>query len=388
MYHTRGTPRVPHSWYATEGGPSVPVTGYVGLPGSGKTLRLVQLAAEARAAGRDVYANFRLGSRRFGYLVPTCPWRPAEPEIACLGIAHESHEPDGYRFEEPTIRWDAKAQLYGLRAGRAFVPDPGVTTLTSWEQVVAIRVARDEFGVAHRLRLVFGGMREDKDGPEEIWTAEPTCNVWRCSGCSNGITIALDELNLWAPSRFWAKLGIGVLTRFAYVRKDGLELLWSAQHEARIDKVAREVTDFIWSCKSYGGIFTVFRRWSLHLQLFHRRKWIPALMTDRNRVTEGEGAKANGIFGLDFQMAFWWGAMAAAAEKYDTYEHVGAIAQEARDAEGGRASLTVLASQGSALAGGQADGRSRMALTSGGARGPRSRSGRGSRPDLRGGRAL
>jgi zonular occludens toxin Zot len=288
----------------------MPVTGLVGLPGSGKTLRAVQMALQAREAGRDVYANFRLGRREVGYLIPTCSWAKA-----CVGYAHDFHKPTGYEF-----RTDPRAlvigERYGLRSGRGFVSDPGATLLTSWEQVLAIRVARDEFDIPHRLRLEL----VDDSGTDQEWKAVPTCNVWACNGCSNGITVVIDELNLWAPSRFWEKLGIGVLNRWAYVRKDGMHIVWTAQHEARIDKVAREVTDFIWSCRAFGGVFT-FRKWSWHIQLFHRRKWIPALMTDKNRVSEGEGAKSNGLLGMDFEMSFW-GGMKAASECYDTYEHV------------------------------------------------------------------
>jgi zonular occludens toxin Zot len=346
----------------------VPVTGFVGLPGSGKTLRLVQLGLEARSAGRDVYANFRLGSRVDGYIVPTCL---GDRAVACLGSIHDFawHHPDGYEFRARTPELDRSAERYGLRRGKGFVPDPNAYLLTSWEQVVAIRVARDVFGTAHRLSLQLDGVKETKDGPEEIWTARPVCAVWNCEGCSKGVTVLLDELNLWAPSRFWERLGIGVLNRWAYVRKDGLAILWSAQHEARIDKVAREVTEFMWSCRSLGGAFRLFGRWPIHLQVFHRRKWIPALMTDKNRVSEGEGAKAHGAFGLDLEIAFWW-SLARAAESYDTYEHVADEGAGAKAADGGRAPLQLLAGQASAgSAGAAAVGEGRR-LTRGVTSGP------------------
>jgi hypothetical protein len=44
-------------------------------------------------------------------------------------------------------------------------------------------------------------------------------------------------------------------------------------------------------------------------------------MTERNRVSSGEGANASGIFGMDFEVAFW-PSLRSAVDSYDTYEHV------------------------------------------------------------------
>jgi zonular occludens toxin Zot len=266
----------------------------VGLPGSGKTLRLVQLGLESLAQDREVYANFRLGRRIDGWLAPTCGF------TGC-GTFHSTpmHEPTGYRAVAGDAILNYYGKRYGWRHGKVFIQDDNVTVLRTWDDLIELRVLRDEFAVAHRQG----------------------CPIVQCNGCSKGITVLIDELNLWAPSRLWQELGIGVLNRWAYVRKDGLNVIWTAQHEARIDKVAREVTDFIWSCKSMGGVLSLGSRWKWHLQLFHRRKWIPALMTDKNRVSEGEGGKSSGMLGMDFEMSFW-GGMKKAADAYDTYEHV------------------------------------------------------------------
>jgi hypothetical protein len=268
----------------------MPVIGFVGLPGSGKTLELVKRGLEARKAGRDVYANFRLGSRMDGYLVPTCAWGDHR------GIYHAGHEATGYRFAARTAILDLAAKLWGWRSGRAFVPDAGAQVLREWDDLINLRVYRDDFDVPHR------------EG----------CAVVSCNGCSRGITVLLDELNLWAPSRLWQELGIGVLNRWAYVRKDGLEIIWTAQHEARIDKVAREVTDFIWNCRSLGGVFRFMGR-TIRLQVFHRTKWIPALMTEKNRTAAAEGAQKSGALMGEFEFSFYhqW-----IADAYDTYEHV------------------------------------------------------------------
>lgn len=266
-------------------GVAVPVTGYVGLMGSGKTLRAVRLAIEARREGREVYANFRLGHREWGYLRPHA-------------ILTDEGETRTAVFESWATLGDPRrralfARETGYRVGRGFVSDSGTHLLTSWDDLMELKVARDPFAVAHR------------DG----------CTQHDCHGCSKGITVVIDELNLWAPSRLWQELGVGVLNRWAYVRKDGLEIIWTAQHEARIDKVAREVTDFIWNCRKLGGMVRLFGR-EVPLMVFHRTKYVPALMTDKNRTNAQESASRAG-------MSFEWSWLdREAAESYDTYEHV------------------------------------------------------------------
>jgi hypothetical protein len=208
------------------------------------------------------------------------------------------HMPVGRYFETVSERADMHAKENGWRKGRAFVRDDNTHLLTSWEQLMELRVFRDEFGIAHKRG----------------------CKMLVCKGCSKGITVLIDELNLWAPSRLWQETGIGVLNRWAYARKDGLDIYWTAQHEARIDKVAREVTEHIWACTKMGGVYKVGSL-TLPLVVFHRRRWIPALMTEKNRVASGEGANASGVFGMDFEVAFW-PSLRKAVDSYDTYEHV------------------------------------------------------------------
>jgi Zonular occludens toxin (Zot) len=328
----------------------MPVTGFVGLPGSGKTLRAVQLGLEAVEGGRQLASNLGFGHRELGYIVPACPL--VDGDRLCWPVPHRSWEPDhsdhdkSRSFFVPAAGLDKHtATLYQsaqFRQGQGFVRDPRSMLLTSWAQVIAIRQSRDDFDVPHRLQLIRGEDIETEHGAEESWTAEPACELWRCKGCSRGITIIIDELNLWAPSRLWQTLGVGVLNRWAYVRKDGLEIIWTAQHEARIDKVAREVTDFIYSCRAFGGVMGIGKR-GVHLQIFHRRKWVPALMTDKNRISSGEGAKASGAAGgvLDWETAFWigrFGSMRAPAAHYNTYEHVTESAHLGRKAAAGGAS--------------------------------------------------
>lgn len=253
------------------------VVGFVGLPGTGKTLELVKRGLQARKEGRDVYANFLLGHREWGALVAGEDGRPIFAPRPAL--------------RDAKLRRELVKQ--GVRVGRGFIPDPEARVLRSWDELIDLRVMRDPLGAAHR------------DG----------CDVLTCNGCSRGITVLIDELNLWAPSRLWQEIGLGVLNRWAYVRKDSLDIIWTAQHEARIDKVAREVTTEIWTCQNYGP-------WRLPLigtrvLFFTRKRWVPALLTEKNRTGAQEGAQSAGI--MDFEVSLYDQTV---ADAFDTYEHV------------------------------------------------------------------
>lgn len=77
----------------------------------------------------------------------------------------------------------------------------------------------------------------------------PSCECGRCFVSISNAVVLVDEINLWAPSRMWAALPLGLLHRWAQVRKYRTQILWSAQHEARVDKVIREVTGWVWMCR-------------------------------------------------------------------------------------------------------------------------------------------
>jgi hypothetical protein len=303
----------------------VGVTGYVGLPRSGKTLRLTEIGLRDRKEGRDVYANFALGDRYDGYVVPLCSvWGGY-----CLGEwVHGTHEPSDWVFEPASAAIAERAGRYQLRTGRGFIKYPNMTVLESWEQVIALRVARDVFGVAHRLRLERGSDVESEDGIEQHWEAVPTCRWYTCNGCSKGITILLDELNGWAPARLWQKLGVGVMNRWSYSGKDGLDIHWSAQHPSFVDKYAREVTNFIWHCWKMGpeGQAQSFvKLFGIPLVLFRRDKWTPALMTDAATTGEASGQQSmSPKRPMAGETATWW-SLGKVADHYDTYERVAQI---------------------------------------------------------------
>ena len=63
--------------------------------------------------------------------------------------------------------------------------------------------------------------------------------------------VILDEINLWMPSRAWAKLPGPLLWKWAQVRKSGLDIIWTAQHQARVDKLVRELTWMVYQMFSW-----------------------------------------------------------------------------------------------------------------------------------------
>lgn len=65
--------------------------------------------------------------------------------------------------------------------------------------------------------------------------------------------IVLDEAHLYFPARGALKLPMSWLTMLSQTRKMGWDLLWSTQHERRIDAVVRDVTNLMWWCKTYGA---------------------------------------------------------------------------------------------------------------------------------------
>jgi len=86
--------------------------------------------------------------------------------------------------------------------------------------------------------------------PEKGKNPDNPCTCGSCFVSISKAVILLDEINLWAPSRLWNELPLGLMHRWAQIRKYETMILWSAQHEARVDKVVRELTGFIWECQT------------------------------------------------------------------------------------------------------------------------------------------
>ncbi|MDD3054152.1 MAG: zonular occludens toxin domain-containing protein, partial [Endomicrobiaceae bacterium] len=65
------------------------------------------------------------------------------------------------------------------------------------------------------------------------------------------MTLLIDEINLSFPSRMWTKVPPWVLYFFSQSRKFGLDIYYTSQALARVDKVIREITNFVWIVKPF-----------------------------------------------------------------------------------------------------------------------------------------
>lgn len=64
--------------------------------------------------------------------------------------------------------------------------------------------------------------------------------------------VALDEAHLYFPARGSLKLPMSWLAMMSQTRKRGWDILWTAQHENRIDRVVRDITNLMWHCQAWG----------------------------------------------------------------------------------------------------------------------------------------
>lgn len=58
--------------------------------------------------------------------------------------------------------------------------------------------------------------------------------------------ILIDEINLVASSRDWEELPGEQKYFWSQTRKQKLDIYWTAQHQDRVEKIVREVSNFIW----------------------------------------------------------------------------------------------------------------------------------------------
>ena len=184
------------------------------------------------------------------------------------------------------------------------LPGAGKTYALALRGIEAMRQGRrvfSNFGLRGTIPLTAW----DHDNVGNTKDPGPPCECGECFVSISHAVVLVDEINLWAPSRMWNALPMGLLHRWAQVRKYETQILWSAQHEARVDKVIREVTGFIWECKA-----------TVAGQLFH---WLPGISTFRMKAFEPhdlrkQGAQPLHSRGLRLKRGI--------AEAYDTFELV------------------------------------------------------------------
>jgi hypothetical protein len=59
--------------------------------------------------------------------------------------------------------------------------------------------------------------------------------------------ILVDEINLVCPSRWWNKFPPQLAYFWSQTRKFQLDIYWSAQHIDRVDKIIREISNWVWT---------------------------------------------------------------------------------------------------------------------------------------------
>jgi len=84
------------------------------------------------------------------------------------------------------------------------------------------------------------------------------------------VVICWDELPLYFNARKWSEFPDSMLYKFTQIRKDGIELHYSAIHEQMIDVNIRRITFWFWQCRALG--------FGLH----YRTLWPPELFRRHN----------------------------------------------------------------------------------------------------------
>lgn len=118
----------------------------------------------------------------------------------------------------------------------------------------------------HVLRAANSGRRVFCNYPiahPNVWHFQPQDFVYLPPGL-----IVVDEIHLWFSARMSLALPPSWWKLLSQTRKRGWDLYWSAQHESRVDRIIRDVTDYMWLCDA-------FLRINGHPVLFYSRSWEP-----------------------------------------------------------------------------------------------------------------
>lgn len=61
--------------------------------------------------------------------------------------------------------------------------------------------------------------------------------------------ILVDEINLICPSRWWDRFPTYLAYWWSQTRKNELDVYWTSQHQDRVDKIVKEITNYIWELR-------------------------------------------------------------------------------------------------------------------------------------------
>jgi zona occludens toxin (predicted ATPase) len=108
--------------------------------------------------------------------------------------------------------------------------------------------------------------------------------------------IVIDEAHLWFPARMSLKLPPSWLAMLSQTRKNGWDLLWCAQHEARVDRIIRDISSWQHLCTAWlqkDGHPLLFKATAYEPEFFRRPD---KAMTTRWRWFSDEVAHAYDTF--------------------------------------------------------------------------------------------
>lgn len=97
------------------------------------------------------------------------------------------------------------------------------------------------------------GLAEIKKGRDvyanfKLDGAKPYTDLKQVFELRNGL-ILIDEINLLCPSRWWDRFPPQLAYHWSQTRKSQLDVWWSSQHIDRVDKIVREISNWVWIVK-------------------------------------------------------------------------------------------------------------------------------------------
>lgn len=122
--------------------------------------------------------------------------------------------------------------------------------------------------------------------------------------------IALDEAHLYFPARGALKLPMSWLTLMSQTRKRGWDIFYTTQHENRLDRVIRDITNVMWlsQCYAFGETPWLFAARGYEPEYFRKPKrvvgrWygrfdkkVAAAYDTYETIQEAEHLKADDVY--------------------------------------------------------------------------------------------
>lgn len=108
------------------------------------------------------------------------------------------------------------------------------------------------FAVAQMVRAIRNGRRvvANFHSPTNLWRFA----LWEEMSAEDDCLCVIDEAHMWFSSRAWRDQSRSDLAAFQQHRKRGLDMIWIAQHENRVDAAIREVTATVTRVRRLGPV--------------------------------------------------------------------------------------------------------------------------------------